>query len=105
MKKSIFKYILYDREGLFNKDLIFLPITEQMIQNWAEQQLDRELTQKELYRLYWDFLDGDHLNWEVECAFRDAIAKISSENDEDSDKDFDEEMKAGNIQTVQIDTK
>lgn len=105
MKKSIFKYIKYDKEKLFNEDLIFLPITEQMVQNWADQQLDRELTQKELYRLYWEFLDGDDLNWEVECAFRDAIAKISSENDDASDKEFDEEMKAGNIQTIQIDNK
>ncbi len=108
MKKSIFKYTRYENEDRFKGANIIFALSEEVIQCWVEQEIHRELTQKELYRLHWEFTDSDRLAWEIECAIRDAAIRVSSDDDGQwvgIDKEFDEEMKAGNIQTIQIDTK
>lgn len=105
MKKSIFKYTRYENEERYRGANIIFALCEEVIQSWAEQQIHRELSQKELYRLYWEFTDSDDLAWEIECAIRDAAIRVSSDDDGQwvgIDKEFEDEVKAGNIR---IDTK
>ena len=82
-----------------NCDPLFWPISSELVQQEAEQEIKRRLTDIELNRLKEMFYDDDDLMWKRMEMIRDAVL-VAIDNSkgqwEGLDKDFEEENKLKN---------
>ena len=79
-----------------NNDPLFWPISSELAQQEAEQEIERRLTDIELNRLKEMFYDDDDVMWKRAEMIRDAaLVAIDNSNGqwEHLDKDFEEENK------------
>jgi len=84
------------KEDDFSKDPIILAITETMIQDQAESELERRLTQKELYRIKELFFEcddalGENLDNLIAEAIETVLDKDGEYDWDDFDKAYEEE--------------
>lgn len=92
MKKSKSKwYFGLDFAKSDKEDPILFVITEEMIQYWAESNWGRRLTDMEMNRVYWSFLEEDSVIHSRDEAMLDAITNaLDNKNNRwvGTDEDF-----------------
>lgn len=78
MKKNLFKWL--KKESI--ESPIFWLITEEMVQEEAEQEINRRLTEEELKELFEFQYDDDRLSWDRMVLIRVAINSLIVERRE-----------------------
>ncbi|MCX6782902.1 MAG: hypothetical protein NTZ20_02825 [Candidatus Levybacteria bacterium] len=90
-------------EYLKTDDPVIWPITLGMIQEEADQELERPLTDIEINRLEDVFFEGDKTMWNQLVFLREAIEEaVNNEKNQwsDIDRDFEEEKLKGGEQRL-----